>query len=94
MMIYTFFNQSTWFSHVYQQIHFDILNKETGLEMDNQLSFNIEVKDINDNAPSFVHGLTADVPENTPEGERHKATRRARIISSSCPFTLVCSLTS
>ncbi|TNN43108.1 Cadherin-like protein 26 [Liparis tanakae] len=49
-------------------IHFDILNKETGLEMDRQLSFNIEVKDINDNAPFFDPGLTADVPENTPEG--------------------------
>ncbi|XP_068585826.1 cadherin-like protein 26 [Cebidichthys violaceus] len=50
------------------RIQFDILSKETGQRIDNELSFNIEVKDINDNAPMFDSNLQADVEENIAEG--------------------------
>ncbi|XP_034393783.1 cadherin-like protein 26 [Cyclopterus lumpus] len=55
-------------AHDLFEIHFDILNAETGKAIDRQLSFNVEVKDINDNAPFFDGGLQANVPENTVEG--------------------------
>ncbi|KAK9514899.1 hypothetical protein VZT92_025581 [Zoarces viviparus] len=49
-------------------IRFDILSKETGERIDNELSFNVEVNDRNDNAPMFQPNLQADVEENVVEG--------------------------
>ncbi|XP_068454390.1 cadherin-like protein 26 [Clinocottus analis] len=54
--------------HELFKITFDILSKQTGLKIDKELSFNVEVKDINDNPPFFETGLRGDAPEDTPEG--------------------------
>lgn len=53
----------------YPQIKFDILDAITDEELDNELAFNVEIKDINDNAPQFSRNLMkADVKESSPEG--------------------------
>nr|XP_057907471.1 cadherin-like protein 26 [Doryrhamphus excisus] len=50
-------------------IEFDILDLKTGKTIDRELAFNVKIKDINDNAPKFLHPqMSVDVKENTPEG--------------------------
>ncbi|XP_031700277.1 cadherin-like protein 26 [Anarrhichthys ocellatus] len=54
--------------HEIYHIRFDILSKQKGEIIDKELSFNVEVNDINDNAPMFEPNLQADVEENIAEG--------------------------
>ncbi|KAJ3585833.1 hypothetical protein NHX12_012241, partial [Muraenolepis orangiensis] len=50
-------------------IKFDILNKDTNKPLDLTLSFDVDIIDINDNAPTFDHKvMRASVKENVPEG--------------------------
>ncbi|XP_023285303.1 cadherin-like protein 26 [Seriola lalandi dorsalis] len=50
-------------------IKFDILDRETGDRIDRELAFDIQIKDINDNPPTFFQPqIQTDVKENTPEG--------------------------
>ncbi|XP_068609663.1 cadherin-like protein 26 [Brachionichthys hirsutus] len=50
-------------------IQFDLLNKWTKKPMDRQLSFDVELQDINDNAPTFTNlERTVNVAESTPNG--------------------------
>ncbi|KAM9785357.1 cadherin-like protein 26 [Neosynchiropus ocellatus] len=50
-------------------IKFDILD-EMGNLMDKELAFDVEIKDLNDNAPKFKHPkMSADVKENLQEGD-------------------------
>ncbi|XP_027854653.1 cadherin-like protein 26 isoform X2 [Xiphophorus couchianus] len=51
-------------------ITFDILDKITKQKIDRDLSFDVDVRDINDNAPRFAaFQKSYDVKENTKEGE-------------------------
>lgn len=44
---------------------FDILDKDTRKKLDRALAFDIEIKDINDNAPTFKNPqMTIEVKEN------------------------------
>ncbi|XP_057713878.1 cadherin-like protein 26 [Corythoichthys intestinalis] len=55
--------------HSFFHIKFDILDVQTGGAIDRELAFDIEIKDINDNAPRFVHPqMNAEVREDTEEG--------------------------
>ncbi|XP_051736897.1 cadherin-like protein 26 [Ctenopharyngodon idella] len=50
-------------------VDFDVLSRETGLTLDKTLSFNVEIKDRNDNSPQFTpNTIHATVSENAPEG--------------------------
>ncbi|XP_073679074.1 cadherin-like protein 26 [Garra rufa] len=51
-------------------VDFDVLDRQTGFTVDKMLSFNVEIKDKNDNSPRFTPSSTIhlSVPENTPEG--------------------------
>lgn len=54
-----------------QQIKFDIIDKYTRKKLDKELAFDIEIKDINDNAPTFSKPqMTIEVKENTIQGEK------------------------
>lgn len=67
-MVNTFYN----FTQILlsPQIQFDIYDKMTNELLDKELAFDIEIKDINDNPPTFAEPeMTVDVKENTPEGE-------------------------
>ncbi|XP_036959228.1 cadherin-like protein 26 isoform X1 [Acanthopagrus latus] len=49
-------------------IKFDIYDKQTKKKLDKELSFDVEIKDINDNKPLFVEPMKEiDVKENAPE---------------------------
>ncbi|KAL0159151.1 hypothetical protein M9458_047227, partial [Cirrhinus mrigala] len=50
-------------------VDFDVLDKKTGATVDKTLSFNVEIKDKNDNSPMFTptNTIRVSVPENTVE---------------------------
>ncbi|XP_051515749.1 cadherin-like protein 26 [Myxocyprinus asiaticus] len=50
-------------------VDFDVLDRKTNAEVDKTLSFNVEIKDKNDNRPEFSPvTIRASIPENTPQG--------------------------
>ncbi|MEQ2221047.1 hypothetical protein ILYODFUR_011717, partial [Ilyodon furcidens] len=59
-------------------ITFDVWDKSTNTKIDRELAFDVDVKDINDNAPRFI-AITkeASVKENTPSGEYLAASLEA-----------------
>lgn len=49
-----------------------MLDRQTGIELDKTLSFNVDIKDVNDNRPEFSpETIRVPVPENTPEGSEN-----------------------
>ncbi|XP_072553524.1 cadherin-like protein 26 [Salminus brasiliensis] len=51
------------------QVEFDVADRMTGVILDRTLSFNVAIKDKNDNPPEFIPPtLYAKVPENITEG--------------------------
>ncbi|XP_016106798.1 cadherin-like protein 26 [Sinocyclocheilus grahami] len=54
--------------HIFH-VDFDVLDRQTDATVDKTLSFNVDIKDKNDNRPVFTPStLRVSVPENTPEG--------------------------
>ncbi|XP_026100387.1 cadherin-like protein 26 [Carassius auratus] len=50
-------------------VDFDVLDRKTDATVDKTLSFNVEIKDKNDNSPVFTtNPISLYLPENTPEG--------------------------
>ncbi|XP_044068453.1 cadherin-like protein 26 isoform X2 [Siniperca chuatsi] len=55
--------------HAMFHISFDILDKKTDNKIDKELAFDVEIKDINDNPPTFLKTqYEENVKENIPEG--------------------------
>jgi len=53
-------------------VDFDVLDRQTGKELDKTLSFNVEIKDKNDNKPEFLlKTIHIPVQENTVEGSEN-----------------------
>ncbi|KAL3064539.1 hypothetical protein OYC64_000737 [Pagothenia borchgrevinki] len=56
-------------THNFFHIKFDILSKQSGLPIDKELAFDVEIKDINDNPPIFLQSkMDVNVKENLEEG--------------------------
>lgn len=56
--------------YLYPQIKFDIIDKYSKKHLDNQLAFDVALKDINDNPPEFQSDhIKADVKESWTAGE-------------------------
>lgn len=54
----------------YPQIKFDIFDRRTDKKIDKELAFDVEVMDVNDNAPKFLDTpIVINVAENSPQGE-------------------------
>lgn len=53
-------------------MNFDVTDRKTGKSVDRTLSFDVAIKDKNDNPPVFTRKvLYTRVPENIKEGENH-----------------------
>ncbi|XP_070695861.1 cadherin-like protein 26 [Pempheris klunzingeri] len=74
------------------QIKFHILNKITNIEVDKELAFDVEIKDINDNVPIFENPPKRQtVMENRPEGYlpvRLQAKDRDQMNTSNSEITI------
>ncbi|XP_035501528.2 cadherin-like protein 26 [Scophthalmus maximus] len=56
--------------HDLYHIRFEVLDRITHERIDRELAFDVEIQDINDNAPIFSpRHIEADVKENTPAGD-------------------------
>ncbi|KAI4873635.1 hypothetical protein NFI96_031467 [Prochilodus magdalenae] len=63
------FNLRSCISPFDDQVEFDVLDRQTKQVLDRTLSFNVAIKDKNDNAPQFLpEVLNLTIPENTKEG--------------------------
>ncbi|XP_047663326.1 cadherin-like protein 26 [Tachysurus fulvidraco] len=52
------------------RVNFDVMDKETHKIVDKTLTFDLEIKDMNDNKPTFKpEVLYMNIPENTKEGQ-------------------------
>lgn len=75
------FNHHSFHVSPCQQIRFDIVDKDTKKEMDKELSFDVLIIDINDNAPTFPDPQTTfEVKENAPEGEKLTRTQCVLVV--------------
>lgn len=65
-----YLKQSLYHECFYPQIRFDVYDADTNQQIDKVLAFDVEVQDINDNAPVFKESVVSDsVAENTVSSE-------------------------